>query len=125
ATEPDNALVRAGTGKNNFPLISKLSGMRYPRVVKPGTALHFETKVAVDARYSSNKLLSFKQFFHWHEIGGFPHAIGREKPGQQDICIRQVHLFILDIAVLRADLEIASFIAIEKGGEYAGRIKLR
>ncbi len=59
-----------------------------------------------------------------HEIGDFPNAIGREKPGEQEIGLRQIELLLFDPGwVCRGDAEKAAFPRISQRSEDTWRIE--
>jgi hypothetical protein len=57
-----------------------------------------------------------------HEVEHFGHALGREKPGEEHVGVRQVELMAADV-LHRTQAKVSALFVVEDGREHAGGVE--
>jgi hypothetical protein len=93
-------------------------------VVESGAALHPESHGSSNQVYPSDQAMLMSIFsprlLNWHEVHDLTHAVRRKEPGDQDIRLRPVQLFMSNSIGNRGDGEVASLFVIQNCTEHAG-----
>ncbi len=96
--------------------------MRRTRIIEGRTAFHPKGQRPSRDSDAPNQLIlpwRFARQAYRHEIYQFSDTVRREKAGDQHVGFRPIELFRADAFPLGCDLEPASLLVVQDGGEHA------
>src|SRR5580704_18539341 len=87
---------------------------------------HLETHIAPNHGYFAYDLIRFPAVVvDWHVVRQFGHAFLGQKPCDQNVRFRKIHLAHTRVGELRTNLETSTVLIVQQTGKNGWRVKVR
>src|SRR5215471_6570997 len=87
---------------------------------------HLEAHIAANHRYFAYDLIRVSAVaVDWHVVRQFGHAFLGQKPSDQNVRLRKIHLAHTRVRELRTNLEMSTVLIVQQSGKNGWRVEVR